>query len=85
MKGTNNKVIKSLNEAVRLSEKMKSGGDLKEFECDFTLNISGNKYKAHEASICRGDILFFTDKACLNYVVDYYDGNGVAELFNIDE
>lgn len=78
-------MIKSLKEAVEISEETTSNGEPIEYTCNFVLNISGNAYKVYGASICRGDILFYADSRCLNYMVDYYDGKGVAELFSIEE
>lgn len=75
--------MKTFKEACELS--LDHEGENEYFECDITLKVDSKKFKAHEVSICNGDLLFFTDKGTLNYVVDDY-GNGCykVELFNVD-
>ena len=53
-------------------------------DCNIEIEIDGQVFKAHEVSICYHDLLFFTDKGTLNYVVDSYGDRLVAELFNWD-
>lgn len=56
----------------------------KNLECDLTLTVDGIKYHAYEVSVAHQDLLFFTDKGTLNYVVDNYGGTPRVELFNIE-
>ena len=53
-------------------------------ECDVTLEADGEKFHAYEVSIANQDLLFFTDKGTLNYLVDNYGGDARAELFNVE-
>ena len=74
---------RSFEELVELSVKHK--GQNKYLACDIILIDDEKEYKAHEVSICNRDLLFFTDKGTLNYVIDSYGDRHVAELFQIDE
>lgn len=56
----------------------------KTFDCNFTIEAEEKTFKAHSVSICNRDLLFFTDKGTLNYVVDTVGFNNYAELFSID-
>jgi hypothetical protein len=53
-------------------------------ECDLTLTVDGEKFRAYEVSVARCDLLFFTDKGTLNYLVDMYDDHLGIELYNIE-
>lgn len=52
-------------------------------ECNLTLEVDGEKFRAYEVSIANQDLLFFTEKGTLNYVVDNYNGDARPELFNM--
>lgn len=74
--------MKDLRYYAELSLKNKPS---KSIECDLTLDVDGEKFRAYEVSIANQDLLFLTEKGTLNYLVDDY-GNGkiMVELFNIE-
>ncbi len=65
-------------------EKSLTEKNTKSLECDLTLAIDGIKYHAYEVSIAHRDLLFYTDKGTLNYVIDSYGDSHTAELYSID-
>lgn len=60
-------------------------GENKSYKCNLVLKVDGKKYQSHEVSICKRDLLFFTNKGTLNFVVDSIGFNNYAELVYIDE
>jgi len=76
------KVLKSLNDCV--DESLTHKGENEYFACDFIASEENESFKVDEASICNRDILLFSDKATLNYLVDIYGDKTTIELFNID-
>lgn len=74
--------MKDLRYYAEKSIKAKSN---KSVPCNLTLEVDGEEFKAYEVSISNQDLLFFTEKGTLNYLVDNY-GNGkiMVELFNIE-
>jgi len=60
-------------------------GENKYYTCNLNLKIDDKNFKAHEVSICNRDLLFFTDKGTLNFVVDSIGFKNYAELVCIDE
>lgn len=56
----------------------------KTFDCNFNIEVEEKTFRTHSVSICNRDLLFFTDKGTLNYVVDTIGFNDYAELFSID-
>lgn len=53
-------------------------------ECDLTLEVDGEKFSAYEVSVSNQDLLFFSEKGTLNYLVDTYGDRFAVELFNIE-
>lgn len=78
------KRVKALNDFYEIVEKsLNHKGENKYFDCNITLKFDGIKHLCHEVSICNRDLLFFSDKGTLNYVVDSYGLRNVVELVNI--
>lgn len=51
-------------------------------ECNIDLVVDGEVWKAYEVSITRQDLLFFTDKGTVTYLVDNYGGEGIPSIFD---
>jgi hypothetical protein len=67
------------------AEKSLNANETRSFDCfGLILEVDGEKFNAYEVSVTHCDLLFFTDKGSLNYVVDNYGGRAVVELFNVD-
>ena len=77
----------TFNACVELAANFPEDKENQELDCDLTLKVDGESFKAYTVTVCRGDLLFFTDKAAINYTVDIYDDGdrGVATLYDIDK
>lgn len=76
------KVIKSIDELIELS--IGHEGDCIELDCSFTIQDDDQTFEVYSVSVSNQDILLYSNKACLNYVVDLYGNRPVLELFNIE-
>ena len=70
------KVLRDINEIIEMS--LYHSGENEYYKCN--LKIEG--HRAYEVSICNRDLLFFTDKGTLNYVVDTYGSRHSIDLVN---
>ena len=77
-----NKTFQTFKEVVAFSTTYRKND--KTFDCNFNIEAEGKTFKAHSVSICNRDLLFFTDKGALNFVVDTIGFNNYAELISID-
>jgi hypothetical protein len=50
--------------------------------CDFPIQVNGETWVAHEASICHRDILLSCDKGTATFLVDSYGDRHVCEIFD---
>ena len=75
--------FKSLAECAEYS--LTHSGECKSFDCNFTIKEDGVSYEVYEVSIANCDLLFYSEKGTLNYVIDNYGGKAVPELFNINK
>lgn len=72
------RVLKNIDEIIEMS--LFHDGENDYYKC----NLKINGHRAHEVSICNRDLLFFTDKGALNYLVDSYGNRNYIELVNED-
>ena len=70
------RALRDINEIIEMS--LFHSGENEYYKC--SLKING--HRAHEVSICNRDLLFFTDKGTLNYVVDTYGSRHTIDLVN---
>ena len=56
-----------------------------EFDCKITLKENGKTFKAYTVSIANCDLLFYTDKGCLNYLIDSIGSKHYCNLFSIED
>ena len=73
------KILRSIDEVIEIS--LTHSVENEYYDCEIDIN----GHKAHEVSICNRDLLFFTDKGTLNYLVDSYGSRHSIELFNNEE
>ena len=59
-------------------------GESHEVDCNFKVREDGITYKVHTAAVCNRDLLLYSDKACLNYVIDTYGDRHTIECINIE-
>ena len=77
-----NKTFQTFKEVVAFSTTCRKNA--KTFDCNFNIEAEEKTFKAYSVSICNRDLLFFTDRGTLNFVVDTIGFNNYAELFSID-
>lgn len=59
-------------------------GDYAELDCSINLTVDGVDYHAHGVSIAYRDLLFYTDKGIIQYLVDSYGDRHTAVLHDWD-
>ena len=56
-----------------------------ELDINLDLNVDSEVYRAYTVSIAYCDLMFYTDKGILTYVVDKYKHKNVAELYSVEK
>ena len=51
-------------------------------DCSFSIEHEGTSYHCYHASIAHRDILLYTDKGTVTYLVDSINGNHTAVLYD---
>lgn len=51
-----------------------------ELDCDITLSVNGEQWKAYAVSVSYRDLLFFTDQGTVTYLIDSYPHGDYAVL-----
>ena len=59
-------------------------GDYDDLDCSINLRVDGVDYHAYGVSIAYRDLLFYTDKGTIQYLVDSYGDNHAAVLHNVE-
>jgi len=77
------KTLKCIKEIIQIA--IDRDGENEYFECEIELKEEGKTFKAHEVSICKRDLVFFTDKGALNYDVNTIGSNDSLLLVYMDE
>lgn len=54
----------------------------KEVDCSIPVEVENETWQAYTASVSNRDILLFTDKGTVTFLVDSYGDRHVAELFD---
>lgn len=71
-------MYQSFNDLVELS--VNHTGDSLEVDCNLTLYVDGTDMQAYTCSVGNRDLLFYTDKGTVTYLVDIYGDAARAEL-----
>lgn len=75
-------MIKDLRQLIELSKKHE--GENIELDCDITLNIDQDEYKAYSVSVTNRGLLFYCKNACLDYLIDSIGWCDYLELWDIE-
>ncbi len=59
-------------------------GESIEVDCSINLEVDDVEYKAYSVSISNRDLLFYTEKGTIQYLVDSYGDNHTAVLYDWD-
>jgi hypothetical protein len=60
-------------------------GTGRSLECDITLDVDGEAFRAYEVYVGKQDLLFLTEKGTLTYLVDRYGDRLTVELFEVNK
>ena len=74
---------KLMNEIIEIS--LELNGDTVICDVDMQLIEDGITYNVYQCSVSHRDLLFYSDKGTLNYLIDSYGDNHTIELFEIGE
>lgn len=55
-----------------------------EVDCNIEIGVDDVEYKAYSVSIANRDLLFYTDKGTIQYLIDSYGDNHTAVLYNVE-
>lgn len=79
------KTIKDFDDLIPLSLGLgKKGITDGEIDCEFEVIEDNETFKVYTASVAYRDILLYSDKGCLSYVVDSYGNRNSVECVNIE-
>ena len=53
-----------------------------ELDCNITLSVNGESWKAYAVSVSHCDLLFYTDQGTVAYLIDSYPHGDFAVLYN---
>ena len=55
-----------------------------ELDCDITLSVNGEYWKAYSVSVSYRDLLFYTDQGTVTYLIDSYPHGDYAVLHDYE-
>ena len=55
-----------------------------ELNCDITLSVNGEYWKAYAVSVSYRDLLFYTDQGTVTYLIDSYPHGDYAVLYDYE-
>ena len=59
---------------------MAADNESNELDCDITLSVNGEYWKAYSVSVSYRDLLFYTDQGTVTYLIDSYSHGDYAVL-----
>lgn len=72
----------SLNDLIDLV--VDPNGDYDDLDCSIDLKVDNIEYKAYGVSLAYRDLLFYTDKGTIQYLVDSNGDRHTAVLHNVE-
>ena len=79
----NNRVqIKTMIELIQRAKvkRMAEDNESHELDCDITLSVNGEYWRAYSVSVSYRDLLFYTDQGTVTYLIDSYPYGDFAVL-----
>lgn len=72
---------KQVRTMIELIQKAKGHNtESEEIDCDITLSVNGEYWKAYSVSVAYRDLLFYTDQGNVTYLIDSYGYDDYAVL-----
>ena len=63
---------------------MAADNESNELDCDITLSVNGESWKAYSVSVSYRDLLFYTDQGTVTYLIDSYPHGDYAVLHDYE-
>ena len=78
--------IKTMLELIQKAKVKSMTGDNEshELDCNITLSVNGEYWKAYSVSVSHRDLLFFTDQGTVTYLIDSYPHGDYAVLHDYE-
>ena len=78
--------IKTMLELIQKAKVKSMVGDNEshELDCDITLSVNGEYWKAYAVSVSYRDLLFYTDQGTVTYLIDSYPHGDYAALYDYE-
>ena len=65
-------------------KRMAADNESHEIDCDITLSVNGEYWKAYSVSVSYRDLLFYTDQGTVTYLIDSYPHGDYAVLHDYE-
>ena len=65
-------------------KRMAADNESHEIDCDITLSVNGEYWKAYAVSVSYRDLLFYTDQGTVTYLIDSYPHGDYAVLHDYE-
>ena len=78
--------IKTMLELIQKAKVKSMAGDNEshELDCNITLSVNGEYWKAYAVSVSYRDLLFYTDQGTVTYLIDSYGYGDYAVLHDYE-
>lgn len=78
--------IKTMLELIQRAKvkSMAADNESHELDCDITLSVNGELWKAYSVSVSYRDLLFYTDQGTVTYLIDSYSHGDYAVLHDYE-
>lgn len=74
---------KQITTMLTLIQKAKNhNAESEELDCDITLSVNGEYWKAYSVSVSYRDLFFCTDQGIVTYLIDSYSHGDCAVLYD---
>lgn len=76
---------KQITTMLTLIQKAKNhNAESEELDCDITLSVNGEYWKAYSVSVSYRDLLFYTNQGTVTYLIDSYHHGDYAVLHDYE-
>ena len=78
--------IKTMLELIQRAKvkSMAADNESHELDCNITLSVNGEYWKAYSVSVSYRDLLFYTDQGTVTYLIDSYSHGDYAVLHDYE-
>ena len=82
----NRKQVTTMLELIQRAKvkSMVNDGESHDLDCDITLSVNGEYWRAYSVSVSYRDLLFYTDQGTVTYLIDSYPHGDYAVLHDYE-